>query len=72
MIGALAGIIVLTRQADENELPAELRVDDWRELDDARIEAILRWIWQDSECPHAPALIRLVQGAMAAMRDVAN
>lgn len=48
-VGALAGLGVLLRQADEYGLPAQLRSEDWRGLDEGRIRAILGWLWGEQE-----------------------
>lgn len=48
-VGALAGLSVLLRQADEYGLPAQLRSENWRGLDEGRIRAILGWLWSEQE-----------------------
>jgi len=48
-LGAAAAIAVLLQQAEANQLPGELRLDDWRQLDDARIAAILDWAWGEQK-----------------------
>lgn len=44
-VGAMAGITVLLKKADENNLPGNLRVKHWQELSNVGIEKILMWIW---------------------------
>jgi mannitol-1-phosphate 5-dehydrogenase len=62
-LGAMAGIAVLLKTADENNLPGDLRFGDWRKLDDAGIEKIIDWLWNGQSCNYAPQLIRYVQKA---------
>ncbi|MHC4889675.1 MAG: hypothetical protein ACYTEO_09485 [Planctomycetota bacterium] len=62
-LGAMAGIAVLLEKAEENNLPADLRFGDWRKLDDAKIEKIINWIWNERKGKYAQQLIRYVQNA---------
>jgi len=62
-LGAMAGIAVLLENAEENNLPGDLRFGDWRKLDDVKIEKIIRWLWACQTCKYADQLIKYVQNA---------
>jgi len=62
-LGAMAGIAALLEAAEENDLPNNLRFGDWRELNNAEIEKIIRWIWNDETGKYAEQLIKYVQNA---------
>lgn len=50
-LGAMAGIAVLLKKAQEYNLPGDLRLSDWRKLDDAKIQKIINWLWNAQTCP---------------------
>jgi len=62
-LGAMAGIAVLLQEAEDNNLPDNFRSRDWRELNNAEIERIVRWIWNDETGKHTEQLIKYVQNA---------
>jgi mannitol-1-phosphate 5-dehydrogenase len=62
-LGAMAGIAVLLDKAEENNLPADLRLGDWRNLDDAKIEKIINWLWTGQKSNYAGQLIKYVRNA---------
>ncbi len=62
-LGAMAGIAVLLENADENNLPGDLRFGDWRKLNDYKIEKIINWLWTGQTGKYAPQLIKYVQNA---------
>jgi len=75
-LGAMAGITVLLEKADESNLPVVLLPclrrgklvpaeagSDWRKLDDAGIEKIIKWLWAGQSCSYARQIIRYVQKA---------
>jgi len=62
-LGAMAGIAVLLKNAEENDLSTDLRLSDWRQLDEDKIVRILDWLWEGEACQLAPQLIRCVQNA---------
>ena len=62
-LGAMAGIAVLLKNAEENNLSADLRLSDWRQLDKDKIVKILDWLWESRTCRSTPRLIRCVQSA---------
>lgn len=62
-VGALAGIAVLIKKAEEYNLPDDLRLDDWRKLDVPEIERILNWLWNGQTCRYTAKLIKYVLGA---------
>ncbi len=62
-VGALAGIGVLLRQAEQYGLPEELRCEDWHNLDEARIQGILCRLWDQEESEETQRLAWLVHDA---------
>ncbi|MCK4293853.1 MAG: hypothetical protein KAY65_11700 [Planctomycetes bacterium] len=62
-VGALAGIAVLIKKAEEYNLPDDLRLDDWRKLDVPEIERILNWLWNGQTCRYTAKLIKYVLDA---------
>jgi mannitol-1-phosphate/altronate dehydrogenase len=62
-LGALAGIAVLLKKAEEYSLPGDLRFGDWRKLNDAKIENIVNWLWAGQTCRYAEQLVKYVQNA---------
>ncbi|MBN2269860.1 MAG: hypothetical protein JXN61_04555, partial [Sedimentisphaerales bacterium] len=71
-IGAMAGIAVLIKQAEQYNLPADLRFDDWRKLGAAEIEAILHWVWRGQACGHTAEMVKCVLAACGALRKLAG
>ena len=69
-LGAVAGIAVLLEEAEENNLPGDLRFGDWRRLDDARIEKIIDWLWTGQSCNYAQQLIKYVQNAQEHLKGI--
>ena len=67
-IGALAGIAVLMKEAQEYGLPAELNCDDWRRLNAAQAKRIIQWVWSGQTCGQADALIKYVLNAKQPLR----
>ncbi len=67
-IGALAGIAVLMKDAKEYGLPSDLHCDDWRRLNAAQTERILRWIWSGQTCRRADTLVKYVLNARQPLR----
>jgi mannitol-1-phosphate 5-dehydrogenase len=61
--GAIGGITLLLNKADENNLPDNLRVKNWQELTNVRIEEILMWIWGNEYSKDHHQLIECVQQA---------
>jgi mannitol-1-phosphate/altronate dehydrogenase len=62
-LGAIAGLAVLLKKAEENGLPSDLRLSDWRGLDADKIERILHWLWEGQTCKSVALLIQYVQNA---------
>jgi len=75
-IGALAGIVVLMKGAEEYGLPSDFHCDDWRRLNAAHTKRILQWVWNGQTCRparrylggHADALIKYVLNAKQPLR----
>jgi len=60
--GAMAAIAVI-QEFIIDEMPADLRFDDWRKIDDSKIENIIKWIWSGQSGRYGSALIKLAQKA---------
>jgi mannitol-1-phosphate 5-dehydrogenase len=69
-LGALAGIVVLLEKADEYDMPTELRLRDWRELDQVRIEKILEWLWNDKRCRHINQIVKYLRQAQRMLEEL--
>jgi mannitol-1-phosphate 5-dehydrogenase len=69
-MGAAAGIAVLVRQSLQHNLPADLRVDDWRVLDLTGIEAILAWVWGRPKSRYSQRLVGRTHNAMQQLIDI--
>ena len=69
-LGAMAGIVFLLRGADENNLPQNLRFDNWHNLTDSNIEKVLRWIWSDADSEYSNRIISCVQKAKAYLMNL--
>ncbi|UCC97340.1 MAG: hypothetical protein JSW66_16020 [Phycisphaerales bacterium] len=62
-LGALAGIAVLLKKAEEYHLPEDLRLGDWRMLDTSQLKGILNWLWTGRTCKYGPKLIESIGNA---------
>jgi mannitol-1-phosphate/altronate dehydrogenase len=69
-LGAMAGIAVLLQKPEENNLPEDLRRDDWRKLDDAEIRKIVNWLWTGQKNAYTQQLIRHVQNAQGLLHEL--
>jgi len=69
-VGAMAGIAVLLKKAQEYNLPGNLQFGDWRKLDDAKIQKIINWLWNGRTCKDAPQLIKYVQNAREHLKEL--
>jgi len=62
--GAIAGIAVLLKNAEENNLPADLRLSDWQNLDAGKTEKIINWLWSDQTNQYSDQIIKHTQSAL--------
>jgi mannitol-1-phosphate 5-dehydrogenase len=69
-LGAMAGLIALTEQAREYDLPENLRLPDWRHWRRSDIDAMLRWLWRDRAGGEAEQLVQLVIQAQPRLRQL--
>jgi mannitol-1-phosphate/altronate dehydrogenase len=69
-LGAMAGIAELLKKADENSLPEDLRFGDWRKLDAAKIERIIKWLWNGQTSRYTQQLIKYVQNAQKRLKKI--
>ena len=60
-LGAIAGVVFLLQRAEENRLPEDLHLDDWRKIDNGWIEKVLRWMWGEDDNKYSIRLISYVQ-----------
>ena len=67
-IDAIAGIAVLIEQAEQYNLPADLRFDDWRKLSGVEVEAILNWAWRGQACRHTAEILEGVLPARGGLQ----
>lgn len=68
--GAVAGIAVLLEKAEENNLPADLRFGDWRQLDNAKIEKIMNWLWTGQKSKYSGQLIKYLKSAQKSLKKL--
>jgi len=70
-LGAIAGIAILLRKAEEYNLPEDLRVADWCKLDEVRIERILNWLWAEKSCRQINQIIKSLKSARNNLEELA-
>ena len=63
-LGAVAGLAALLADTRQYELPADLCLANWRDLDDSHIAKLLQWLWQDNADQYHAQLIKLTQAAL--------
>ena len=71
-LGAIAGIAVLIKEAEQNNLPDDLRLGDWCKLDELKIAKIIDWLWQKQTSEHRQELIKCVYNAHRNLMDIAG
>lgn len=69
-MGVLAALAFLLKNPRDNNVPAELRFSGWRELDDAKIKALTRWIWGGEKDDRTDELIRCAARAASGLADL--
>jgi len=69
-LGALAGIVALLNQAEEYNVPRDMHIDNWRKLDIKKIEAILKWIWENEKGEHDRELVSLVHNSITGLSNL--
>ena len=62
-IGALAGIAMLNKEADQKGLPDDLRCADWRKLEAAQLSGLLTWLWKGRTCKYLPQFSESIRAA---------
>jgi len=62
-LGAMAGVAVLLKNAEENGLPDDMRFGNWRELSETEIERIIDWLWAEQEIGYTEQIIRCIRKA---------
>jgi len=69
-LGAIAGIAVLLKKAEEYNLPADLRFGKWQNLDDAKIEKIINWLWSGQTNNYTNQIIKYTQTAQKHLKKI--
>ena len=69
-LGAIAGIALLLQKADEYNLPSDLHVDKWQNLNDTETEKILNWLWSGQTNQYTPQIIKLTQSAIKQLTNL--
>jgi len=69
-LGAIAGIAVLLKKAEEYNLPDDLPCNDRRQLDEFRIERILNWLWNGRSCRHIDQIIKSLKNATKHLEEL--
>lgn len=69
-LAAIAGVAVLLKKANEYDLPVNLCFGDWRKLDNAGIEKIIKWLWKGQTTTHSPRLIQYVKNAKKRLKKL--
>jgi len=71
-LGAMAGVAVLLENAVENDLPIDLRIIDWRQLNDDTIERVLCWLWNGKTSQLATKFVTHIRGARERLEILTN
>ncbi len=59
-VGAAAGLAVLLEGPEQNRMPENLRLSDWRRLDKDSVRGLLDWLWERQTCRFRADLAGLV------------
>lgn len=79
-IGAIAGMAVLIEHAEQYDLPADLRLENWQQVGSAEIDRVLDWVWaggKSSVCkrvarPTASELVKYVVNALDRLKALSR
>ena len=71
-VGALAGIAVLLRDADQYDVPEGLRFPNWHDLKRDNLDRLLRWIWENENVSFHRELVDLTFAARAPLTKLAG
>jgi len=71
-LGAIAGIALLLQKADDYNLPHDLKIEKWQNLDNAKIEKIINWLWSDQSNQYTPQIIKHTQSAQNQLKTLIN
>jgi mannitol-1-phosphate 5-dehydrogenase len=66
-VGALAGIVILLKNARTNNIPNELHFDP-AVLDGDKIKAVLDWLWGTKSGRYAEAMIAIIKNALPQLK----
>ena len=71
-LGAMAGIALLLKKAEENNLPNDLRCCNWRTLNENQIEKILNWLWADKNCKQINHIVKSLKSSIKQLEELAK
>lgn len=60
-LGAMAGVLCLLKNAEENKVPQGLCFSDRDKIDDIEIEKVLHWLWQHKIGQYSSEIVKYVQ-----------
>ncbi|MHC4740766.1 MAG: mannitol dehydrogenase family protein [Planctomycetota bacterium] len=68
--GAIAGIAVLIEHAEQYDVPAELRFENWWQLGASEVERILNWVWGGETSEYTSKLVDCTIDAGKSLADI--
>ena len=69
-LGAAAGLAVLLEGPEQNRVPADLRLADWRRLDKGSVSRLLDWLWKGQSCRYGEDLAGLVLDGKGRLKEL--
>ena len=63
-LGAIGGIALLLQKANEYNLPGNLNVEQWQQLDNTKIEKTIKWLWSCQTNQYTDQIIKYTQAAL--------
>ncbi|MBN1807093.1 MAG: hypothetical protein JW837_17730 [Sedimentisphaerales bacterium] len=69
-LGAIAGIAVLLEKTEECNLPGDLVVKQWQQLDNAKIEKIINWLWSGKTNQYSVKIVKYVQNSLEPLTNL--
>ncbi|MHC4244748.1 MAG: mannitol dehydrogenase family protein [Planctomycetota bacterium] len=69
-LGAIAGIAVLLKNAEEYNLPDNLHCGKWQQLDAGQIENIINWLWSGQTNKYTNQIIKHTQTALKPLKKL--
>jgi mannitol-1-phosphate/altronate dehydrogenase len=69
-LGAMAGIALLLKKAEEYNPPEDLRFINWRALDENKIKRILNWLWAGESCKRTERIIKALKSSIKQLEEL--